>query len=287
MNQRLLSIVLCVAAFGMPVGAQPPKPASKAAAPAQPAGPAAMSNADVIKMVKGGLSESLIIASIKQTEKRAFAFNADSLIELKTAGVSENIIRVMLDPAAAPAPAPAPPSAKPAAAPELAPAAAPDASPVNEIGVYYRNGDQWVDLLPEVVNWKTGGVLKHLASAGIIKGDVNGLVNGPGSKTVLKAPLHVLIYTAEGTAITEYQLLKLRQNGGTREFRTVTGGVMHAEGGATRDLIPFESKKIASRTHELVLQSLTAGEYGILSPGAASSSSASAQLGKIYSFRIQ
>lgn len=287
MTQRLLSIVLCAAAIGMPVAAQQPKPASKAAAPAQPAGPAAMSNADVIKMVKAGLSESLVIASIKQAEKRAFAFNADGLIELKTAGVSENIIRVMLDPAATPTPAPA--SAKPAAAPEPAPApsSALDVSPVNEIGVYYRNGDQWTDLLPEVVNWKTGGVLKHLASAGIIKGDVNGLVNGPGSKTVLKAPLHVLIYTAEGTAITEYQLLKLRQNGGSREFRTITGGVMHAEGGATRDLIPFESKKIAPRTHELVLQSLTAGEYGILSPGAASSSSASAQLGKIYSFRIQ
>jgi hypothetical protein len=88
-------------------------------------------------------------------------------------------------------------------------------------------------------------------------------------------------------AITEYQLLKLRQNGNTREFRTVTGGVMHAEGGATRDLIPFESNKIASRTHMLVLPTLTAGDYGILSPGSATSSSASAQLGKIYSFRIQ
>jgi len=285
MSQSLLAIVLCISAVDISAGAQPPKPANRTAAPAQPAAPTAMTNADVIKMVKAGLSESLIIGGIKQAEKRAFAFNADSLIELKAAGVSENIIRIMLDPSAAPMPVPAPTSAKPAAAPEPAPAV--DASPVNEIGVYYRNGDQWADLLPEVVNWKTGGVLKHLASAGIIKGDVNGLVNGPGSKTVLKAPLHVLIYTAEGTAITEYQLLKLRQNGGAREFRTVTGGVMHTEGGATRDLIPFESKKIAPRTHELVLQSLTAGEYGILSPGAASSSSASAQLGKIYSFRIQ
>ena len=284
--RRLLAIVLVASGIGISVAAQQPRP-PRPAAPVKPAGPAAMTNADVIKMVKAGLGESLVIASIKQAEKRAFTFNADSLIELKAAGVSENIIHIMLDPAAAPAPAPAPPVAKPAAPPEPAPPAVLDASPVTEIGVYYRTGDQWADLLPEVVNWKTGGVLKHLATAGIIKGDVNGLVNGPSSKTVLRPPIQVLIYTPEGTAITEYQLLKLRQNGTTREFRTVTGGVMHAEGGATRDLIPFESKKIAARTHALVLPSLTTGEYGILSPGANSSSSASSQLGKIYSFRIQ
>lgn len=284
--RRLIAIVLVASGIGISVSAQQPKPANKTTAPVKPAGPAAMTNADVIKMVKAGLSDSLVIAGIKQAEKRAFAFNADSLIELKTAGVSENVIRIMLDPSAAPEPVPAPPAAKPAA-PEPAPAAVLDASPVAEIGVYYRNGDLWADLLPEVVNWKTGGVLKRLATAGIIKGDVNGLINGPSSKTVLRPPIQVLIYTAEGTAITEYQLLKLRQKGGTREFRTITGGVMHSEGGATRDLIPFESNKIAARTYALVLPSLTTGEYGILSPGSAASSSASAQLGKIYSFRIQ
>jgi hypothetical protein len=287
MRQRLLAIVLCASAMGISVGAQQPKPANKAAAHSKPAGPAAMTNADVIKMVKGGLSESLIIAGIKQADKRAFTFNADSLILLKTAGVSENIIRIMLDPSAASEPVPPAATAKSAVPSEPTPAAGTDALPVAEIGVYYRNGDQWADLLPEVVNWKTGGVLKHLASAGVIKGDINGLINGPSSKTILRPPIQVLIYTPEGVAITEYQLLKLRQNGDTREFRTVTGGLMHAESGATRDLMPFESKKIAARTHALVLPALTTGEYGILSPGAASSSSASAQLGKIYSFRIQ
>ena len=35
----------------------------------------------------------------------------------------------------------------------------------------------------------------------------------------------------EGTAITEYQLLRLRDAKDGREFRTVTGGVMHVSGG--------------------------------------------------------
>jgi hypothetical protein len=72
----------------------------------------AMSNADVIKMVQSGLGEFLILTTIRQAEKRAFALTPDGLVELKAAGVSDNIIRVMLDPkaaiseAAAPSPVP-------------------------------------------------------------------------------------------------------------------------------------------------------------------------------------
>jgi hypothetical protein len=181
----------------------------------------------------------------------------------------------------------APVSAPAKSAPEPVREPAGDVSPVAEVGVYYRNGDMWADLMPEVVNWKTGGVLKHLATAGVMKGDVNGLINGAVSKTLLKSPITLLVYSSEGTAITEYQLLKLRGNSGSREFRTVTGGVMHASGGATRDLVPFESTKVAPRTNKVFLDHLSPGEYGLLSPGASTSSSASAQLGKIYTFRIQ
>ncbi|OFW06046.1 MAG: hypothetical protein A3I61_14250 [Acidobacteria bacterium RIFCSPLOWO2_02_FULL_68_18] len=137
------------------------------------------------------------------------------------------------------------------------------------------------------MNWKTGGVLKRLATAGVLKGDVNGTVNAPTSKTTLKMPVEILVYAAEGIGITEYQLLRLRPNRGAREFRTVTGGVFHQSGGATRDLVPVESRRIAVRTYALVLPNLTPGEYGILAPGAVVSSNASAQLGKMYTFRLE
>jgi hypothetical protein len=80
--------------------------------------------------------------------------------------------------------------------------------------------------------------------------------------------------------------LRLRDNKEAREFRTVTGGVMHVSGGATRDLVPFESKKIAPRTHEIVLPNLGAGEYGLLPPAGGDSTSSSGRIGKVYSFRI-
>jgi hypothetical protein len=143
----------------------------------------------------------------------------------------------------------------------------------------------WEELLPEVVNWKTGGVLKRMATVGIVKGDVNGRIPGPHSKTSVACPLEVLIYAPEGVAITEYQLLHLRENGDAREFRTVTGGVFHQSGGAIRDVLPFEGKKIASRTYKVTLSQLSPGEYGFLPPGAVTSSS-SASIGKMYTFRL-
>jgi hypothetical protein len=161
------------------------------------------------------------------------------------------------------------------------------AGPVNEIGLYYKKGDAWADLSPEVVNFKTGGVIKSIATAGVVKGDINGHINGEHSPNGLKTPIEILIYTPEGTAATEYQLLRLHDQKDSREFRTVTGGIVHSSGGATRDSIPFENKKLAPRTYQIVLPAdLGPGEYGILPPSSGDGTGSSGRLGKIYSFRI-
>jgi curli biogenesis system outer membrane secretion channel CsgG len=106
--------------------AQAPAPkAAPKAAPAKAATKAAASPVDsVIESVKAGLSESLIIRTLKRDNKPLDLTPAD-LVKLKNAGVSENIINVMLDPASAPAAAAAPAPA-PAAAPAPAPAPAPE-----------------------------------------------------------------------------------------------------------------------------------------------------------------
>ena len=91
--------------------------------------------------------------------------------------------------------------------------------------------------------------------------------------------------TPEGVAITEYQLIRLHDEKNAREFRTVTGGVFHQSGGASRDVLPFEQKKVANRTYTITLTNLKSGEYGFLPPGAFTSAS-SASIGKMYTFRI-
>ena len=109
--------------------AQTPAPkAAPKAAPAKAATKAAPSPVDsVIESVKAGLSEALIIRTLKRDNKPLDLTPAD-LVKLKNAGVSENIIGVMLDPSApAPAPAaaaPAPVAAAPAPAPAPEPVAA-------------------------------------------------------------------------------------------------------------------------------------------------------------------
>ena len=90
---------------------------------------------------------------------------------------------------------------------------------------------------------------------------------------------------AEGVGVTEYQLIHLHEQKDSREFRTVTGGVMHVSSGATRDLVQFQGKKIANRTYVIELGDLGAGEYGFLPPGAVLSSSGGS-VGKMYTFRV-
>lgn len=72
-----------------------------------------LTNDDVVKLVKGGLPESVVVQKIR-TSERKFDTSADALIKLKSAGVPDKVIEAMLAPAA-PAAA-APPPAAPAAA---------------------------------------------------------------------------------------------------------------------------------------------------------------------------
>ena len=65
--------------------------------------------------------------------------------------------------------------------------------PVDEVGVYFQQDGKWTELPPEVVNWKTGGVVKNVSTLGVVKGDVNGKVRGSGSKTHLKQSIEILV----------------------------------------------------------------------------------------------
>jgi hypothetical protein len=236
----------------------------------------ALTNDSIIKMVKAGLGDDLVVSTIK-AQPAKFTTSTDDLIALKGAGVSDKVIAAMIERASAPA-APATPAASTAATA--------GAGLVSEVGLYYKKGDAWTDLHPEVVDFKTGGVLKSIGTMGIVKGDVNGHINGEHSRTALKTPVDILVYAPEGVAVEEYQFLLLHDSKDGREFRTVTGGVMHVSGGATRDLVPFESKKLAPRTYEIILPNIGAGDYGFLSPAGSDSTGSSGRIGKIYSFRI-
>ncbi len=77
------------------------------------AAPAASPVDSVIQLVKGGMSESLIIKNLQRQNKPA-NLTTEDMLKLQKAGVSDNIISVMMDPSSAPAAvtaaSPAPPA---------------------------------------------------------------------------------------------------------------------------------------------------------------------------------
>lgn len=251
-----------------------------------------ITNDSVIQLLKVGIDEDMVISKI-QKSKYAFDLSVNGMVSLKQAGVSDRLMHFLMDPTKPPEPKLAtnsspPPPIKEESKAAVHPAATSDPSLPTEIGTYAKKDDKWVEVQPELVTWKTGGVLKNIATVGIVKGDVNGLINGAHSRNYAKAPMEFLIVAGEGVAITEYQLLHMHEKKDTREFRTVTGGVLHVSGGATRDLLQFEGNKIANRTFIVKLPTLGAGEYGFLPPGSqgGSSTAGAANIGKMYTFRV-
>ncbi len=235
----------------------------------------AMNNDSVIKLVKAGLSDDLIVSTINASPG-TYDTSANGLIALKQAGASDKVVAAIVAKAAAPA----------ATAP-AAPAASGRPAGIDDVGVYYKDKNgAWTSLEPEIVNFKTGGVLKNIASAGMVKGDINGHIVGKQAKTILTFPVALAVYVPEGTDITEYQLLRLHANGNSREFRSVTGGVLHVSGGATRDAMDFQPEKLAPRVYQITLGAgLGKGEYGLLPPGAVGSANMGSS-GKIYAVSI-
>jgi hypothetical protein len=228
-----------------------------------------MTNDSVVRMAKAGLSDDLIVQTIS-AQPGQYTTDADSLVALKQAGVSDRVITAMVN--------------KGRIQITGTPESQITLSDVNEIGVYYkdRNG-KWQAIEPEIVHIKSGGFIKNTITDGIVKTDKNGHLNGRESKLALQRPIEFLVYTPDGVDIAEYDLLRFRLNSNSREFRILTGGVIHSTGGADRDEVPFKAVKVAPHTYQFTLGQDTPGaEYGILPPGTGNVTNG----GKIYTFAI-
>jgi len=238
-----------------------------------------LTNEGIIKLVKSGMTEDLIINVINQ-QHGAYTFGANDLIALKEAGVSEKIISTMLakgksDAAAAPAAAPVS-AAKPGVALQIAE----QRTAVTKSGLFYKKGGEYFELLTEDVEWKTSGAMKNIASAGIIKKDLNGAIAGPSSRNFLANPMEIVISPPGGLNVNSFILLPMKPNNGMREFKV---GPVNQKSGVARGAIPFGVEKVGENTFRMVLQTpLGPGEYGILAATPTDSTGTS----KMYTFRI-
>jgi hypothetical protein len=180
--------------------------------------PGSLTLEEVVRLANAGISEELVVARVKRNAK-AFDLNSDEILELKKSGVTETVIKFLLDPTAPYAPPP-PPSNPPAAA---APAVSPYSPPLvpkdplalkvpPETGIYYLTAkDEFskLDLRP-VVPFKRPGKVVPMLSAGMLKGHVIGSVVGPAARTrVAGRPLVFYARLPEKSLTDDLVLLNL------------------------------------------------------------------------------
>ena len=253
-----------------------------------------LDNAEIIKMSKAGLGDDVLIQTI-HVQPGHYDTAPDDLIALKSAGLSDPVISAMVLHSSAPAihdperatlrnRSDAPPDHDAAPLPGLPPG-------VDEIGVYYKlpsgpHANQWQPLETERVVFRSGGAVKSALTQGILAKDEYGHLEHGKSPLGLPNGFEILIYAPLGTDGNEYDLLRLRDHKTYREFRTLTGGILHTTSGPGPDEIDFTPKKIAPQLYTFTIPTdIEKGEYGILPPGSANQRGF-ADTGKIFTFSI-
>lgn len=240
----------------------------------------ALNNDSIIKMVKAGLTDDVIVTTINASPG-SYDTSADGLIALKQAGVSNKVIDAIEARSTATAPDASAPSAP--APPEPA---APLPAGVDNIGAYYKDsGGNWQPLPSEVVVFQSGGLVKHVASAGLVKEDLNGLVGGMRSRLVVSTPVTFILHVPQGRTAGDYELVRLHVVANNRQFQSVTGGLKHESSSSLRDEIDFSSTQIGPSAYQIVVNNeLGQGEFGFLAPQDSTKTPASS--GQIYTFAI-
>jgi hypothetical protein len=254
-----------------------------------------LTNADIINMTQMGLADDVIIAKIRAVSAAnstglAFDTGMDALKVLKDANVSDDVIKVMINPAAASA----------AVMASGAPALLDPNLPPPEIGVYWKDGSNFVLLQGQAISQsKVGGKAGSMFTYGMRGLHWDAFLNGPRSSNVVKERHPVFyFYVPDGNTSGDYVLLKLNKKGDRREFQVGTfGGATGGKSGVKRDKeIVFTAEHVGIRTYKITLDGdLKPGEFGFFmgtgesvatSGGRAGSRAGGSAAGRIYDFSV-
>jgi hypothetical protein len=247
---RLLPALAVLAVFSL-LDAQEP----------QKEGRGSLTLEDVIQSSKTGTSDELLIARIKRNGK-PFDLNADEIAELKRSGVSEGVIKYLLDPTLpyTPAAAPPPPPATPVVPKRPRDPLAEKVPP--EAGIYYLNSKRELVALDvrSVMLSKQPGKIPGMLSGGLRKGHVIGTIVGPGSQVRLTPAEAVFcLRLGEKMTIDDLALLKLETPDHRRDldFGTQPGKPVFP----VKSVMPYESKEIGTGLYRLSVSINHPGEY--------------------------
>ena len=254
-----------------------------------------LTNESVLKMVKAGLPESIIIAKVRSA-KTNFDLRTDALIALKAAGVPEKVMETMLarasivtepptmTPPPGPTPAPPPVAVPPPVivAPYPAPLPGHVPVPVPQVGrerssVYRVVGDKYDELGASVGEVQT--------SRSFIDYKVEFVLGGrqSGYRVTERQPVFLTSYSP-----SEAPLVRLKPGENDRNLKIGSGtsipwGGQQRRGVRAEDRIDVQSERDSRGFYRISpRQPLAPGEYGfVLTQDLAGSAT-----GKIYDFGI-
>jgi hypothetical protein len=252
-----------------------------------------LDNDAVIKLAKAGLSDDLLITTINASPGH-YDVSPDGQLALRKANLSDKVVEAIVLKAFAMVPNTAktppkvttdlrPAKVSPDRRPEKVsndrpfnplpeyPATGPNGLPpgIENVGVYYRNqSGHWIQIPPETVTFQSAARLADIASAGIVRSDLNGKIDGPHARVTAQLPVIFAVYLPVNVAITEFALLELHPTQNERTFLSAEGGFLHTQAKAQRDQIEFLPEKLAPRLYQITLPTDEGnGEFGLLAPG--------------------
>jgi hypothetical protein len=254
-----------------------------------------ITNKDVIDMAALGLSDDIIIAKIRSAAAGGtlqFDTSVDSLKELKAAKISDDVIKVMINPA---------PSAAQVVVASTTPITNDPNLPPPEVGVYWKNASAFVRVEGQAISQaKVGGKAGSMFTYGMRNEHWDAYLDGPQSKNIIqdREPIFY-IYVPDGASASDFVLISLEKKGDRREFQIGSfGGITGGKSGVKREKeVAFTAEHAGIRTYKIKLNAaMKPGEYAFFMGTGQSSTMAGGQsggtrsggaaAGRVYDFRI-
>jgi hypothetical protein len=252
-----------------------------------------LTNDDIVKMVQAGLSADVIntklrAANAQNPRSLDFDTSPGALSALKSAGVPEPVIEVMINPA--------PQQANIVAAP--VPVTLDANLPPPEVGVYWKDESRFVLIEGQALSQsKIGGRAGAMFTYGFRGLHWDAYLNGPHSAHLVKDRRPIFyVYVPDGAGASDYALIKLTEKSDRREFQigSLSGKMGGGKAGLKRDKeISMQADHVGIRTYRIVLnEDLAPGEYAFVMATGEENGSTGRQgtggtiTGRIYDFRV-
>jgi hypothetical protein len=302
--------------------ATPPKTTQQTTAPKtstsqagnKPTATPAMTNRDVIQLVKAKISDNLIMTKIRQSKRTHFDTSTDGLVALKQAGVSDEIIAIMLGAGNNSK------EAEPAPAAATRPVLRPGESPSNAKGEFVATGSgsaprTAAEPAPAIVTQAPANYGMYIESDGLLKplGRIETKIqdskfrsflktkipfvrqkidiNLPGAHSTSRFELRRPIFYAyfpQSRDASKFKLLQCKITGQNFDQRTLANASIMFSTEQNQDEVPVDIGPTSVRDLYRIAprEDLTSGEFGFVEGNAGSKSASNIDILDVYDFGI-